>query len=264
MALEYKDNTWSDYVAMLRRRWRIAVAMAALIALGTIYVAYTLPAVYESSAAILIEQQGIPTDFVESTVNAYAEQLLQTIYQRVVAAPKVAEMIERFDLYPEERGSVPDEELLLWFRDSTQMSPQNVTTVHARTGREATITFGFRIAFQYSDPVKARDVAEELSKLFVSHNAELRAETAARTTAFLDAEADELETKLAEVRERIAKLKETHANNLPDDQGVNLRTWERLREELTLLDTQITGHPRIESITRSRACRYAAFSTGAG
>jgi len=238
MALDNIDTTWSDYVAILRRRWRLTIATVLFISFGTIYVAYTLPAVYESSATILIEQQGIPTDFVQTTVNSYAEQLLQTIYQRVVAAPNVAELIQKFDLYPEERGLVPEEELLLLFRDSTEMSPQNVTSVHARTGREATITFGFRIAFYYSDPVKARDVAEEMANLFVSYNADLRAEVAARTSKFLDVEATELEAKLEEVALRIAKFKEDNPNNLPDDQGVNLRTWERLKEELTQIDTQ--------------------------
>ena len=116
MALDNLDNSWSDYVSILRRRWRLTLAAVLLVSLGTIYVAYTLPAVYESSAAILIEQQGIPTDFVQTTVNSYAEQLLQTIYQRVVAGPKVAELIQEFDLYPEERGLVPEEELLLRFQ----------------------------------------------------------------------------------------------------------------------------------------------------
>jgi len=238
MAIDNLDNSWSDYVSILRRRWRLTVAAVMIVSLGTIYVAYTLPPIYESSAAILIEQQGIPTDFVQTTVNAYAEQLLQTIYQRVVAGPKVAELIEKFDLYPEERGLVPEEDLLLRFRDSTKMTSQNVTSVHARTGREATITFGFQISFEYSDAVKAKNVAEEMANLFVSYNADLRSETAARTSKFLDVEANQLEMQLGEVSQRIAQFKENNPNNLPEDQGVNLRTWERLKEELTQLDIQ--------------------------
>ena len=267
MALEYKENTWSDYVAMLRRRWRLTIVAVILIACGTIYVTYALPSIYESSATILIEEQGIPTDFVQTTVNSYAEQLLQTIYQRVVSAPNVAEMIQKFDLYTEEREFVGEEELLTWFRDSTSMSPQNVTSVHSRTGREATITFGFRIAFQYTDPVKARDVAEELSKHFVSYNAELRADTAARTTAFLDDEAVELEAKLAEIAERIAIFKETHTGNLPDDQDVNLRTWERMRDELTQVDSQLRETRELKALLEAEIVdtpRYRPVSDESG
>jgi uncharacterized protein involved in exopolysaccharide biosynthesis len=213
--------------------------VGALIALGSVYVAYSLPAVYESKATILIEQQGIPTDYVQTPVDKYAEELLQTIYQRVVAAPKVAELIETFDLYPDERQILPKDELLQLFRDSASMSPQNVKTVNARTGREAIITFGFQIAFQHHDPIMARDVAQELADMFVSNNAALRAEAAARTTAFLDAEATELQGKIADVAQRIVEFKYQHANNLPEHQEVNLETWERLSTELTDVESEL-------------------------
>ena len=239
MSLQSKDMTTSDYLAILRRRWRPTVAVMAIVALGTIYIAYSLPAVYQSSATILIEQQGIPTDFVQSSINAYAEQLLQTIYQRVLVASNVHELIEKHDLYPDERPDTPNEELFNLFRDSTIMSPKNVTTVHARTGREATITFGFQIDFLYSDPVKTRDVAREIAEMFVSYNATLRSETASRTTAFLDTESDSLEERLSDVSKRMAQYQEEHANNLPEDQEVALRTEERLSNELTMLDSQL-------------------------
>ncbi|MCG8371501.1 MAG: hypothetical protein MJA32_13450 [Proteobacteria bacterium] len=231
--------TTSDYLAMLRRRWRPTLIVFSIIALGTILIAYKLPAVYESSATILIEQQGIPTDFVQSTINAYAEQLVQTIYQRVVASDNVARLVEKHDLFREQRDSPDEADVLEVFRDSTIMSPKNVTTVHARTGREATITFGFQIDFQYFDPVKARDVARDIADMFVNYNAQLRAETASRTTAFLDAEAEDLQAQLSEVAGRIAAFKEVHANNLPEDQEVNLRTWERLSNELITVDAQL-------------------------
>lgn len=239
MSTRPQEMTSSDYVAMLRRRWRPTIAVMAIVALGTIYVAYTLPAVYESSASILIEQQGIPTDFVQTTVNAYAEQLLQTIYERVVSSENVLELIGKHDLYPEDRGLLSEEELFVQFRDSAIMVPKNVETVHSRTGREAIITFGFEISFQNSDPFKARDVATDLADMFVSVNSALRAKTAARTTAFLDAESAQVQDKLSEIAKTIAEFKAIHVNNLPENQEVNLRTWERLNDDLNLVDTQL-------------------------
>jgi len=47
MSVQAHDMTWADYAAVLRRRWRLTVLTMALIALGSIYIAYTLPAVYE-------------------------------------------------------------------------------------------------------------------------------------------------------------------------------------------------------------------------
>jgi uncharacterized protein involved in exopolysaccharide biosynthesis len=231
--------TWSDYTAMLRRRWRATVLTFAAIALGTVYVAYSLPAVYESSATILIEQQGSPPEYVQTTVNVYAEELMQNIHQRVIAAANVTALIDRLDLYPEDRGLVPEEDLVTLFRDSTILAPQNVATVHSRTGRETIVTFGFQVSFRYPDPVKARDVVRELSELYVSQNTAVRTEAAARTTAFLDTESAQLQKKLAEVAGRIAEFKERHANNLPEHQGTNLAGWERARTELTDVDNRL-------------------------
>jgi uncharacterized protein involved in exopolysaccharide biosynthesis len=224
---------------MLRRRWRPTILVFAVVALGSIYIAYTLPAIYESSATVLIEEQGIPTDMVTTTVDAYAEQLLQTILQRVLAAPRVIEMIESFDLYSAERNSVAEDELIAMFRDGVSMKPQNVTSVNSRTGREAIVTFGFKISFQYSDPITARNVTQKLADLFVIENAVLRGEAASRTTAFFDAEADDLQSRLDDIAEQIALFKESHTNNLPEDQVVNLRTLERLEEELRQVETRI-------------------------
>jgi uncharacterized protein involved in exopolysaccharide biosynthesis len=251
MALERTENTWSDYMGVLRRRWRISGAVAMLVAFGIIYTAYALPAVYESSATILISTQRLPRDFVQTTIDSYAEQLLQTILANVLSSTKVAEMIDRFDLYPEERGSLTDEDLILLFKDSTSMSPQNVETVNARTGREAIITFGFTIAFQDSDPVKARDVAHELSNLFVSHNSEMRAEAAARASLFLDTEAAALEESLKTIAKRIATFKERNVNNLPEDQDVNTRTWERLGDELIRVETALRETRELKALLES-------------
>jgi uncharacterized protein involved in exopolysaccharide biosynthesis len=234
-----REMTWSDYVAVLKRRWRPTLVTAAVIALGTIYLAYSLPPVYESTATILIEEQRIPEDFVQTTVNAYAEEILQTIYQRVVSATSVLAMIDKHGLYPDQQGEMSDNDLIRQFRDSTSMAPQNVTTVHSRTGRETIVTFGLEVAFQDADPRKSRDVAQAIAERFVAYNAEIRGEAAKETAVFLDKEATELESKLEAVASRIADFKEKHASNLPEDQMVNLTTWERLKQELTRIEDRL-------------------------
>ena len=236
---------------MLRRRWRPTFVVAAAIALGTVYVAYSLPAVYQSSATILIEEQGIPTDVVQTTVNSYAEQRLQTIYQRVTASPEVLDMISEYDLYSEDRADHSEEQLVDRFRDSTVMSPQNVMSVNSRTGREAVITFGFEISFDDADPTTARDIAQELANRFVTQNSALRTEVAERTTEFLDSEATDIEKELADVSARIAEFKEANAGNLPEDQTVNLGTWERSRDELTRVETDLRAARETKALLES-------------
>lgn len=251
MSTQATDNTWSDYTAMLRRRWRPSFIVAASIVLGTIYVAYTLPAIYESSSTILIEEQGIPTDIVQTTVNSYAEQRLQTIYQRVTVSENVLQMIDEYNLYSEDRATLSEEELVDLFRENTLMAPQNVLSVNSRTGREAIITFGFKISFLDSSPIRARDITRELANRFVAQNTALRTEVAKRTTEFLDSEAVEVEQKLADVSARIAEFKESNAGNLPEDQPINLTTWERSRNELTMVESDLRTARETEALLES-------------
>jgi polysaccharide biosynthesis transport protein len=237
--MQAQDMTMADYAGILRRRWRPALLVGIVVAFLAIYVAYTLPAIYESSATILIEQQEIPEQFVQSTINSYTDERLQSIRQRVMATPQVAEIIEAFDLYPEERTRMSQDELVRMFRDSSAMQPINVTATHSRTGRLTDITYAFQISFQYPKPQMARDVVEELSQRWMAENEALRAQTTARTARFLDAEVVRVEAQLAELQARIAEFKERHGDSLPDARLLNLQTQERLGRELTDVENQL-------------------------
>src|SRR5690606_17558836 len=236
MALQPQEMTWSAYMAVLRRRWRGTAATAGLVALVSIYITFALPAMYESSSLILIEQQEVSPDFVPTTVTSYLDERIQAIHQRVVAAPNVEELIDRLDLYPEERSTVPIDELIALFQDNAKMEPQHIVTVDPRTRRETVINYAFRLSFLHPDPAKARDVVQELPQLYIDQHRALRTEAAARTTAFLDAEARVIQTKLADVAERIAQFHQEHTANLPEDQPVNLQLWTRASEDLTKVE----------------------------
>ena len=66
-------------------------------------VARLLPAIYESSSTILIEEQQIPPEFVRSTVTGFADQRIQSLTQQILSRVKLWEIIQQFNLYPELR-----------------------------------------------------------------------------------------------------------------------------------------------------------------
>ena len=67
----------SDYLAILRRRRVQIIVPSALILLISISLAFGLPPVYQSTATVLIEQQEIPQELVQSTVTGYASERVQ-------------------------------------------------------------------------------------------------------------------------------------------------------------------------------------------
>jgi polysaccharide biosynthesis transport protein len=257
--MQPQELTMMDYAGMLRRRWRPAALVALFVALGAVYMAYSLPAVYESSATIMIEQQEIPSEIVQSMVGGYVEERVQTIRQRVMAAEQVEALIRRFDLYPEQRADTPMSELVSMFRSGAGVEPWNVPVVHPRTGRYTDIIYAFRIFFQYHDPVKTRDVLAELSRMWISENEGLRREAATRTRQFLETESARLEQALADVQERMAGLKEQHADSLPENRMVNLQTLERLSRDLTMVEDQLRGARERQALLQTELAETPRF-----
>ena len=237
--MQAQEMTMSDYSGVIRRRWRPAALAGMLVAFSIIYIAYHLPAVYESSATILIEQQEIPEELVQTTISRFADERLQSVRQRVMATPNVTRIIEELDLYAGERAVLSAEELASKFRDNSAMQPLSVSALHARSGRASNITYAFQVTFRYSNPVTARNVVQELSALWLAENEALRTEAAARTVRFLDAEVTAMRDRLAESQARLAEFKERHSGSLPDDVQLNLRAQERLSMELTTVENQL-------------------------
>jgi hypothetical protein len=54
------ERTFSDYVAVLKRRWKVSAAAGALVFLGFAAAAFVQTAVYEATATIQIEKPLIP------------------------------------------------------------------------------------------------------------------------------------------------------------------------------------------------------------
>jgi polysaccharide biosynthesis transport protein len=237
--MQAQDMTTSDYAGILRRRGRPALLAGMFVAFSAIYLAYYLPAVYESSATILIEQQEIPEELVQTTITGYADERLQMVRQRVFATPRIADIISRLDLYPEDRANIEIDDLTDTFRENSAVVPLSVDAAYVGRGRTANITYAFELSFRYPDPVKARDVAQELSSLWLAENEALRAESAARTARFIDAEVERMEARLAESQSRLAEFKERYSGTLPDDFLLNLRTQERLSAELTAVENDL-------------------------
>src|SRR5512134_3085406 len=74
-----------DYLALLRRRKTMILTVAAVLLAASAALAFLLPAVYRSTATILIEEQEIPPDLVRSAIATYADQRIETIKQQVLS-----------------------------------------------------------------------------------------------------------------------------------------------------------------------------------
>jgi len=91
--MEPYTKTLADYLDLVKRRKYYIVVTWLLVSLISVAVAYNLPKIYRSTATILIDAP-IPTSLLDSTVSQFADEQVQSIYQRVMTTDNVLSIIE--------------------------------------------------------------------------------------------------------------------------------------------------------------------------
>jgi uncharacterized protein involved in exopolysaccharide biosynthesis len=221
-----------DYIAILRRRKAQLVIPMVVILLIAVGLAFGLPPLYRASATILIEQQDIPQDLVRTTVTSYADERIQIIGQRVMTRENLWKIVEKYDLFPEERARGDAEEIISHMRDNIEISMVSVDIIDPKSGRPSKATISFDLSFQYSDPQATKEVVDELVALYLQENLKIRSQVASETSGFLSEEADRLSAYIAELEARLAQFKEKNTGQLPELMTLNLNLMDRTERDL--------------------------------
>ena len=228
-----------DYISAFRRRRAQIVAITVIIfGLGLI-VALVWPPTYRSAATILIEEQQIPAELVQSTVTSYAAQRIQTISQRVMTRANLTSIIDKYGLYTEERERETTEDVLQHMRDDITLDMISAEVVDPRTGRPTEATIAFSLAFQSPQPDQAQKVANELTTLYLQENLKTRASKAQETLSFLTDEANRLASQIATLEKSLSDFKAANSGSLPELQPLLREQIDRTEREIADAGNQI-------------------------
>lgn len=227
-------KTLDDYLGVIKRRkWQMIVP-GGILAVLALLAAFLIPAVYRSSATILIEQQEIPSELVQTTVTSYADQRIQVISQRVMTTANLSSLIERYDLYADLRRSESINVAVEQMRDRIKLDMISADVLDPMSGRAQEATIAFSLSFENGSPSLAQKVTSDLVSLFLNENLERRTAAANEATIFLQTEANRLGSEISTLEARLADFKEKNGDNLPELATLNreqmLRTEERLRD----------------------------------
>lgn len=210
-----------DYLAaVLRRKFRLIVPAVIIVAIA-IVVAVVTPAVYRSTGTVLIEEPEVPREFIRSTITSFAAERLQIIQQRVMTTQNLISIINKFNLYTEQRKTTAINEIARGFGDKIAMQLVSAEVVDPRSGQARKAVIAFNVSFEDGDRRVAQQVANELVSLYLNENLRIRREKAAETTGFLAEEGDRLGKQLGELEARIAEFKARHSGVLPEQLGLN-------------------------------------------
>ncbi len=230
-------SEFSGFVKIAKRR-KMQIIMPFLLVLSiAAALAFFLPAVYQSTATILIEQQEIPQDLVKSTVTSYADERIQLIGKRVMTSANLWVIIEKFDLYPKYRERGETNMLIPTMREAILVDMVSADVF--RGGRASKATIAFELSFEYNDAEAAQSVTKELVRLFLAENIKIRTQKAEMTSEFLGAEAKRLSDTIKQLEARLAVFKERNVGRLPELMQLNMNRMENSQKELEDVESQL-------------------------
>jgi len=186
--MESKAMSMDQYFAIVKRRKWSLILPAFMVVLTAAIVALALPSIYKSTSLIHIEEQDIPNDFVKTTVTSYVEQRLQLIHQRIVSSPRLLDMINRFNLYPDLRKKWATEEIVAKMRDDITLEPISIETADTRRRGSNGITIAFTLTYEGKNPSTVHQITNILTSTFLEENLQDREKQATETTEFLENE----------------------------------------------------------------------------
>ncbi len=235
------DPTLGDYFGAFRRRLGLVLVIAPLFVLLAVYLAFALPAKFQSTATILLEPSSVPKDVVTTTVVSYSNQQIEIVQGRVMAPEILATLVNEYDPYPSEKNLTVHEKAQRILEDTTLERVDPVTL------KPIVESNAFSLNYRNPDPQRATEITNRLAQLFLTYNQRTRSEAAGKATAFLEQQSESVSAKMNEIDSELAKLKQQVGDALPELQARNQTSYDRSERDLDGLRQQINTSEAHES-----------------
>jgi polysaccharide biosynthesis transport protein len=234
--------TLGQYTGVLRRRWPYLAIIVPPAILISAVLAITLPAVYSSSATILLEASSIDPSLVKTTVVSYADQRIEIVRRDVMSGARLEQVVKQVDPYPDLTDLSLREKAIQITNDTTIVKVDPVTL------EPLVASSAFSINYSNRSPELAARVAQILADMFLTSNRETRTAQAVDTYNFMLTKSRELETQIRSVEQRIAEFKGRYGNALPEAMQRNESGMDRAQLELDSVKAQIRLVEQQESL----------------
>lgn len=273
------DAILREYIEIFwRRKWWIALPLVLGLVGGYLWY-MSRPTFYQSSTLILVEPQRVPASYVNSTVSGTVDDRLRTISQQIMSRTNLSKIVRDYNLYKAEDAAQKQSDdwwestkhevkkLLITYGLWAATTPLASSSAANRdeisegtvermrrdidikvTGKEA-----FSVTYKSQDPQTAMRVANTLALLFIEENLKVRERQAEGTSEFLESQVAEIEKELQKQERALRQFQEQHRGALPAQLDTNLRTLDRLQQELTSINDVIGKTEMVQLAEQKRA-----------
>ena len=206
----------------------------AIITVSGAAVVYRLSNVYQADAVILVESQRIPEKLVAPTINDDLKDRLSSLSQQILISTRLLEIVTKFDLYHEQRGSRTQEEIIEMMRADigTQLETSWAKKADSRPS-------AFRVTYEGPNPTVVAQVANQLATLFIDENIQAREVQAAGTSEFLASQLDAAKLRLEEQESKLGEYKLKFNGQLPQQENALIAAASQLQVRLQGITQEI-------------------------
>lgn len=212
----------------VHRYWWIPVLSSIFCGCLALAAIKILPKKYTSKTTVMVEQPQVPIRYVESIVSDDVNHRVASLQGEILSKSNLVPVIDKFGLYPKERGKASTDELAGELRSAVKITPLEATPGMEGRGPLP----GFYVSVTFNDPYLAQQICSEITSMFLEENRKKRIGIGLKTTEFLGSELEDAKKRLDAEDEKLAEFQKMHLGSSPDDSAGNLNM-------LTTLNTQL-------------------------
>ncbi len=205
---------------LIRRRWLILIPLCITLTIGLFHT-LTARKTYEAATLILVQPQRVPTNYIRSVVTSTINERISTISQQILSRSNLEKIINQFNLFEGQDS--------MYLEDKVAVLRKQIVVKIERTRGDAE---AFSIVFRGDDPQNVMKITNVLANFFMDENLKVREAQAIGTSEFLDTELEKTRKNLVQREKELAEYRTKHMGGLPDELETNLRTLDRLQQQI--------------------------------
>ena len=237
-----------DYLAIVRRRLVWVLIPGIIGPIVGFLISYSCSPIYVSTALLLVEEQILPTGYVNPIVTEHVSDRMVTLQQNVLSRSRLQAVVSRLGLAQKGRSvdAVVDQ-----IRGGTQVSPYRKAGGGGSNGTAGTADVsGFHVAYAADNAHDAQEVCAEVTSLLLTENQELREQVARTTTDFLSRQLEQAKRNLDEMDSKLSQFKTQHFGRMPGDLEANLKILASMNSQLEARDQTMSRLQQEKSHTQ--------------